>query len=131
MPSRLDLAKIHIAKKELGLDDATYRRILWDRYERESAAELSDSESADLIELFREKGWRTVTTRQRGLILMLWHRLEECGAIRHPGTAALASFIEHATGKNDLRRLTVREASRVIEGLKKWHERGSGSDRRH
>jgi hypothetical protein len=30
-----------------------------------------------------------------------------------------ASFIEHATGKNQLRRLTVREASRVIEILKK------------
>jgi hypothetical protein len=127
----VDLAKIHIAKKELGLDDATYRGILWDRYHRESAAELSDSQTADLIELFRDKGWRPASKRQRGLILALWHQLEASGVIHHPGGQALTTFVEHAAGKRDLRRLTVREASRVIERLKKWQERVGGEDRRH
>ena len=56
MPSRSDLAKIHIAKKALGLDDATYRGILRNRYHRDSAAGLSEPEAADLLELFRAKG---------------------------------------------------------------------------
>lgn len=129
MPNRMDLARIHIAKKELGLDDATYRGILWDRYRLDSAAELSDSQTADLIELFREKGWHPASARQRGLILALWHQLEAAGALHHPGGRALTAFVAHATGKHDLRRLTVREASQVIEMLKKWRERVAGEDR--
>ncbi len=133
MPSHSDLAKIHIAKKELGLDDAAYRSILWDRYHRESAADLTDRQAADLIETFRRKGWRPASIGQRGLIHVLWHRLEAAGTVEHPGESALTSFIEHATGRDDLRRLSVREASRVIEMLKKWLERAAPGveDRRH
>ena len=131
MPTHSALAKIHIAKKALGLDDATYRGILWDRYHRESAAELDDRQAAEVIELFHEKGWRSASFRQRGLIYALWHQLEASGALHHPGEAALAAFIAHATGKDDLRQLTVREASRVIEMLKKWRERVVPDKRRH
>ena len=130
MPNRSDLAKIHIAKKELGLDDATYRGVLWDRYHRESAAELSDSQAADLIDLFRQKGWRPASGGQRGLIHVLWHRLEDAGRIEHPGEEALLAFLKHVSGKEDLRRLTVHDASRAIEILKQWNER-VGRERRH
>lgn len=123
MPSRNDLAKIHIAKKELGLDDDIYRGVLWDRYHKESAAELSDLQAADLLDLFRQKGWRPASIGQRALIHSLWRRLEAVGAVDHPGVEALTAFVERATGKNDLRRLSVREASRLIEMLKKWLER--------
>ncbi len=131
MPNRSDLAKIHIAIKELGLDDATYRGVLWDRYHKESAAELTGSQAADLIDLFRQKGWRPASFGQRGLIHVLWNRLAAVGAIGHHDEAALTAFIEHATGKDDLRRLNVREASRVIEMLKKWLERLGAGERRH
>jgi len=131
MPNRADLARIHIAKKELGLDDATYRGVLWDRYRKESAAYLTPGEAADLIELFRQKGWRPVSFGQLGLIHVLWRKLEAAGALVHSDEGALSSFVEHATGKNDLRRLTVREASRVIEMLKNWQERVEGRGTRH
>jgi phage gp16-like protein len=131
MPNRIELAKIHIAIKELGLDEDTYRGVLWDRYHKESAAELTDDQAADLIDLFRQKGWRPASSGQHGLIHVLWRRLEFGGQIQHPGETALLAFVEQATGKDDLRRLTVREASRVIEMLKKWLERVEGPDRRH
>ncbi len=131
MPSRNDLAKIHIAKKELGLDESTYRGVLWDRYHKESAAELTESQAADLIDLFRQKGWRPASFGQRGLIHILWRKLHAAGAVASTDESALAAFVEHATGKGDLRRLTVREASRVIEMLKKWLARVEGADRRH
>jgi hypothetical protein len=115
----------------LGLDDATYRGVLWHRYHKESAANLTPREAADLIELFRQKGWRPVSFAQLGLIHVLWRKLGEAGALEHSEEGALASFVEHATGKSDLRRLTVREASRVIETLKKWFERVEGGDTRH
>lgn len=131
MPNRADLARIHIAKKELGLDDATYRGVLWDRYRKESAANLTPREAADLIELFRQKGWRPVSFGQLGLIQVLWRKLEAAGVLDHPDEGALAGFVEHATGKKDLRRLTVHEASRVIEMLKKWLERVEGEGTQH
>jgi phage gp16-like protein len=131
MPSRNDLAKIHIAKKELKLDESTYRGVLWDRYQKETAADLTDRQAADLIDLFRQKGWRPASIGQRGLIHVLWGKLHSAGAIEDSGDASLLAFVEHATGKDDLRRLSVREASRVIEMLKKWLERVEGVDRRH
>lgn len=131
MPSRSELAKIHIAKKELGLDDATYRGILWDRYHLESSAELNASQVLDLIDLFRQKGWRPASSGQRGLIHVLWNKLEDAGAVLQRSEHALTAFVEHATGKEDLQQLTVHEASRVIEMLKKWLERTAGEERRH
>ena len=131
MPDRKDLAKIHIAKKELGLDDATYRGILWDRYHLDTAADLTPGQAADLIALFRAKGWRPVSFAQRGLIHVLWHKLLDAGVVHHGDDKALDAFIAHHTGRNDLRHLTVHEASHVIEMLKKWLEREGLGDRRH
>jgi phage gp16-like protein len=131
MPTRADLARIHIAKKELGLDDATYRGVLRDRYHKESAAYLTPWEATDLIELFRQKGWRPVSFGQLGLIHVLWRKLEAASVLEHGGEEALTGFVEHATSKSDLRRLTVREASRVIEILKKWLERAEGEGTKH
>lgn len=131
MPTRSDLAKIHIAKKELDLDDATYRGILRERYHQDSAANLTPGQAADLICLFREKGWRPASPGQRGLIHVLWQNLLRDGLIQHGDDQALDSFIAHHTGHSDLRHLNVHEASRVIEMLKKWLEREGNRNRSH
>lgn len=130
VPRRAQLARIHIAKKELGLEDGTYREVLRDRYRRESAADLSEGEAADLIAHFRRLGWRPrrgpqrpVSKAQIGLMYVLWRQLAEAGALEHPDADALLSFVRHMTGKETLGRLDVREAGKVIEGLKKWLER--------
>jgi phage gp16-like protein len=52
------LAKIHIAKKELGFDDETYRDILQTRYKKDSAAKLTRFEGEDLILHFKAQGWK-------------------------------------------------------------------------
>jgi phage gp16-like protein len=131
MPNRRDLAKIHIAKQELELDDATYRSFLRDRYHLDSAADLTPAQAADLIALFRKKGWRPASSGQRGLIQVLWHKLAAAGAVQHGDDDALSAYIAHYTGRSDPRQLTVHEAIRVIEMLKKWLERAGGEDRRH
>jgi phage gp16-like protein len=134
MPKRTQLAQIHIAKKELGLGEENYRGMLRELYRRESSADLSERQAADLIDHFRRLGWRPrrgphrlASRAQIGLIYVLWHKLEEAGALEHPGLDALASFVAHRTGKENLHRLDAQEASRVIEGLKKWLERESGA----
>lgn len=131
MPNRSDLAKIHIAKQDLGLDDAIYRRLLRERYHQDSAAELTPRQAADLLALFRDKGWRPASPGQRGLIHLLWRRLEGAGAIQHGDDEALNAYISHYTSRDDLSQLTVRDASKVIEMLKKWLERQGGEIRLH
>lgn len=55
---RADLAKIHIAKKDLCLDDDTYRAILWTVCRVKSAADLDEYGRRKLLEHFRSRGWK-------------------------------------------------------------------------
>ncbi|MBF0415613.1 MAG: DUF1018 domain-containing protein [Magnetococcales bacterium] len=49
MPSKSELARIHIAKKELCLDDDHYRQMLQDRYGVSSSKDMSDDDVRDLL----------------------------------------------------------------------------------
>lgn len=51
------LAKVHLAKKELGLSDPDYRQVLRHNFGVESSAGLSDRELSDLLDHFKSKGW--------------------------------------------------------------------------
>lgn len=58
MPSRADLAKIHIAVKDLGLTDEEYRDIMRHHFAgSESAKELTSGQARVLLGIFRRKGW--------------------------------------------------------------------------
>lgn len=54
---RRDLAMIHLAKKELDLDDDMYRDILQQCCGTESAAELDAPNRRKLLAFFRGRGW--------------------------------------------------------------------------
>src|SRR4030067_225292 len=55
-----DLAKIHIAKKDLGLDDETYRTIVRNigKAESGSAADLTPGGRGRVIQHFKSNGWK-------------------------------------------------------------------------
>lgn len=52
------LAQIHIAKSDLGLDDDTYRALLQDVAGVDSAARLNAKQRAAVLERFESKGWK-------------------------------------------------------------------------
>lgn len=52
-----ELAQIHIAKSDLGLDDDTYRALLMDVSGVDSAAKLTAKGRKDVLERFISKGW--------------------------------------------------------------------------
>lgn len=52
------LAQIHIAKSDLGLDDDTYRALLQDVAGVDSAAKLNAKQRAAVLERFETKGWK-------------------------------------------------------------------------
>lgn len=56
-PSNSALARIHIAKKELGLSEETYRDMLGFNFGVRSAKELTEQQARELIEVFKVKGW--------------------------------------------------------------------------
>jgi phage gp16-like protein len=52
------LAKIHIAIKDMGIDDELYRLILQEEFGAKSAAELGNRQLEQLVERFERKGWK-------------------------------------------------------------------------
>lgn len=60
MPTRAQLALIHIAKKELHLDDQIYRDILFSLFKKGSARDLAPDEVSQLINHFKILGWKPV-----------------------------------------------------------------------
>ncbi len=52
------LAKIHIAKKDLGLSDDDYRAVLWARCRVRSASQLDHAGRQHLLDHFKALGWR-------------------------------------------------------------------------
>jgi len=64
MASRANLAKIHIAKKDLGLDDDIYRDILYVQFKKRSSRDLSDLQCTRLLQHFESLGWKPASTPQ-------------------------------------------------------------------
>lgn len=60
-----DLAKIHIAKKQLGMDDSTYRALLWTIGRVTSSADLDHAGRARLLDHFRACGWQPAPPKQK------------------------------------------------------------------
>ena len=58
MPTRAQLALIHIAKKELHLNDEIYRYILFNLFKKNSARDLTREEVSRLISHFNTLGWK-------------------------------------------------------------------------
>ncbi|WP_052119952.1 regulatory protein GemA [Inquilinus limosus] len=124
MSRRELLAQIHIAKKQLGLDDGTYRTVLERVAGRASAAELSDGQLVQVIKDFKARGWKPTSKLRFGrtptgkLIRVLWK-----AASREKSETSLRSMIRHVLGLADdvipdPDMLTVNDATRVIEAIK-------------
>lgn len=93
------LAQIHIAKKELGMDDDTYRAFLMLHTGKASSAKLEMHERFKLIKAFENAGWKpkkkkprkqnipgrkpSYTERQSRYMIVLWGKLFDQGKIQN------------------------------------------------
>lgn len=59
------LAQIHIAKKELGMDDDTYRAMLWTCARVESSKDLDYAGRLKVLEHLKGRGWKNKQTKPR------------------------------------------------------------------
>lgn len=61
-----DLAKIHLAKKDLQIDDDQYRDILWTLCRVKTSADLDAYGRAKVLQYFRQLGWKSKPPKNRG-----------------------------------------------------------------
>lgn len=135
-----DLAKIHIAKKDLGLDDDVYRDVLWTICRVRTSSELDIAGRAKLLEHFKSRGWKPkrkkVGPKSKGeavdKIRALWINMHKAGFVRDGSETSLSKFVANVTAlHNDGRGIQQAEwlrkepelASIVIEKLKQWQRR--------
>ncbi len=128
------LAKVHIARKEMGLDDPSYRDVVQRITGHRSAADCTDGQLHALLAEFQRLGWKPQPATRRSnrpnirMIFGLW--AEMTPLLADPSEAALRSFVRRQTksvknpqGVGAPEWLDASDANKVIEGLKAWMAR--------
>lgn len=129
-----ELAQIHIAKTQLGLDDETYRAVLWTVARVQSSKDLDWTGRKKLLEHFKARGWKPaapkkakatkpVSEGQEGLVVALWSQLHAAGKVRDPSDAALGSWMRRNGWPERVAWLDNPQTTQAIEALKKWLKR--------
>ncbi|WP_310620907.1 gp16 family protein [Flexibacterium corallicola] len=128
------LAQIHIAKKDLALDDDNYRAILKRVTGKASAKDLSDAQRMRVVNEFKRLGWQQANKRggcyrpasSKGYVRKLYALAKSLGTLGYwnaPYKQALKVFVKNRCGVDDPEWLTYAQASPLIEALKEIEER--------
>lgn len=131
-----DLAKIHIAKKYLGLDDETYRAVLWTCARVKSSKDLDFSGRAAVLKHFESRGWQPkikakskkkvselCSEPQHKMIRGLWLELYNNGIVINSDESAINRFIKNQTGIEHMQWLNTKQATSIINRLQSWLNR--------
>lgn len=131
---------IHVAKRDLSLDDDTYRSILQRFGGKESSSDLTVPKLEQVLEHLKRSGFKV---RSKGKpakpkavkampsrplaqdaeskkIRALWLFLHELGAVKNPSEEALAAYVKRIAGVDALQWISGEQAERLIETMKKW-----------
>ena len=119
------LAKLHIAKKQLGLDDELYRDTLERFTGKRSAKDMTRHEQETVLAHFRKAGFMDKTPRPADAvtkkIIALWLSGWNLGVIQDKRTSAMEAFVKRMTGIDKAAWLrNPKDAAKVIDALKAW-----------
>ncbi|MGH1577727.1 gp16 family protein [Planktotalea sp.] len=135
MPRDPVLAQIHIAKKELRLDDETYRAVLTRVTGKSSSKDLGGPQRKKVLAELKRLGFKPKSKFSKRpasskpyvrKVFGLWGELKRAGIWRDPDPQSLRNFVKKMTGCDDPEWLEYHQASQVIEALKKMKERANG-----
>ena len=139
-PNRQRLIRlIHVAKRDLSMDDDTYRAILLRIGKKASSADLTIPELEKVLEHLKRSGFK-VRSKSKSApkpeqakpsrplaqdleskkIRALWLFLHELGAVKNPSEEALAAYVKRIAGVDALQWISGEQAERLIETMKKW-----------
>ncbi len=125
------IAMLHVARKELALDEDTYRAILERVTGKRSARELTAAQLGQVVDALKERGFTPKRTAPRSKkahvrkVWALWGQLGDDGLLRKTGGASLRAFVKRMTGVEDPEWLSPEQANVVIEAIKSWRRRGA------
>lgn len=133
-----EIAKIHIAKNDLGLSDDIYRDIIREASggKTESSVKLTWQGRRAVLERMKELGFvpklakaaGTFTRRQADdpqskMLRGCWIELHKAGIVRNPAEVALVAFGKRLTGKDALQWYTDRDVTIVKKALDEMKEK--------
>jgi phage gp16-like protein len=130
------IAKVHIARTQLGLSDDDYRAVLIDETGHDSAAMLDERQLDAVVKRFEARGFtakaKAGATPRRGRpadhpsarkARALWISLHQLGAIENPAEAALEAFARRQLGVDKLQWADQGQCYKLVEALKAIAER--------
>jgi hypothetical protein len=128
------LKAIHVARRQLGLDDDDYRAVLERVTGKRSSAEMTEAERRQVVEELRRLGFASAPAGRQPLsgpyakkLQALWLSAWNLGIVRNRDDKALIAFVERQTGISHVRWLREPgDAAKAIEALKSWMTREAG-----
>jgi hypothetical protein len=140
MPTHAELAKIHIAKRDLKLSDPLYRGFINVLFGETSAKDLTHEQIEELLDHFKSLGWQSsytpgqtkntedpqsptkitsgrspATMAQIGLIVYLW---KHGPGIRHKSMQALDHFLHHHFHISELKQVKANQVPGILGAIK-------------
>ncbi|OUR88303.1 hypothetical protein A9Q81_24265 [Gammaproteobacteria bacterium 42_54_T18] len=138
---------VHVAKRELNLDEEFYRNILTELTDKSSCAKMSIKELEQVLEHFKRIGFKVKkksSTNKRvapkisrsvspesGKIRAIWITMHQQGFVRDSSEQALDNYISRMLNRKTLGEnisfhcqfLNGQQAYKVLEIIKNWHKR--------
>lgn len=135
---KIDLGKIHQAKKYLNMTDEDYRAMLLAKGGVQSAADLDAGARTRVLSYLHTLGYKATKRKSPAKPLsaperkvwVLWYKLEAKGRVNVPASPqargkALRAFVKRQTGVDDLTFLNFAQTMNMIESMKAWINRPS------
>jgi phage gp16-like protein len=127
------LAAIHVARKELGMDEDTYRAFAVRVTGKTSARDMSEGERGRLLEEMRRQGFKGQKKRLEGpfasKLQALWIAAWNLGVVADRRDEAMLSFVKRQTHIDHTRFLLDGEdAAKAVDALKAWMTREASVD---
>lgn len=129
---RAMIAKVHIARQQLGLTEDDYRAVMLRVVGQQSASDCTDRELEQLLGEFQRQGFRS-TSRPSGprpadhptarKARALWISLHQLGAIDDASETALEAFARRQLGCDRLQWANQQQTYKLVEALKAIAER--------
>jgi phage gp16-like protein len=144
--TRALIAKIHIAKKQLQLDDDVYRSVLAHVADGfTSCAKMNVKQLEAVLDHFKAKGFKPTKSKngrrmsppsgnaklpEIDKIRAIWITMAKHGIVRDSSELALNAYVKRMTAKQNqgngvasVAWLNQASCNTVLEALKKWHRR--------
>lgn len=124
---------IHVAKRDLGMDDDSYRAVLVKIGKKDSSSAMTVPELERTLEHMKRCGFKVHSKGKKGQpsrplatdpesrkIRALWLLLHMLGMVKNPSEEALAAYVRRIVRADALQWLNGNQTSIMIETMKKW-----------